>query len=93
MAQGGLKKSAGPAKKKTHKKQEKKIRKGTRHIAPKQTGLVKERALQKKLTAQINKNIEKQMSVKANAVGKLTIMKSLAEETASANVDKKKRKY
>jgi hypothetical protein len=36
--------------------------------------------LDKKLTANINKNIERQMSVKANAVGKLTIMKKLAEE-------------
>ncbi|KAF7729538.1 hypothetical protein EC973_004212 [Apophysomyces ossiformis] len=90
MAQGGLKKSAGPAKKKTHKKQEK-MRKGSRQIAPKQTTLVKQRALEKKLTAQINKNIEKQMSVKANAVGKLTIMKKLAEETATADKKNKKK--
>lgn len=33
-----------------------------------------------KLTAQINNSIERQMSVKANAVGKLTIMKKIAEE-------------
>lgn len=43
---------------------------------------MKQRALDKKLTANINKSIERQMSVKANAVGKLTIMKKLAEEKA-----------
>jgi hypothetical protein len=51
-----------------------------RRIAPKKASLVKQRALDKKLTANINKSIERQMSVKANAVGKLTIMKKLAEE-------------
>ncbi|KAI8879533.1 hypothetical protein K501DRAFT_226481 [Backusella circina FSU 941] len=79
MVQGSLKKTT-----KTQKKggREKKgiTKKGARTIAPKKATLVKQRALDKKLTAQINKNIERQMSVKANAVGKLTIMKKLAED-------------
>lgn len=58
-----------------------------RSIPPKKLALVKQRALDKRLTGDINKNIEKQMSVKANAVGKLTIMKKLAEE--KVNVEDK----
>ncbi|KAI8365085.1 hypothetical protein BD560DRAFT_160439 [Blakeslea trispora] len=55
-----------------------------RTVAPKKASLVKQRSMDKKLTAQINKSIERQMSVKANAVGKLTIMKKLAEQKPSA---------
>ncbi|KAI8377920.1 uncharacterized protein BYT42DRAFT_572194 [Radiomyces spectabilis] len=91
MAQGGLKKAAAPQKKKTNHKQVK-MKKGARTIAPKQAVLVKQRTIQKKLTAQINKNIERQMSVKANAVGKLTIMKKLADEAAAEDSKKKKKK-
>ncbi|ORX54481.1 hypothetical protein DM01DRAFT_1407329 [Hesseltinella vesiculosa] len=92
MAQGALKKKAAtnPNKKSARPKQTK-VKKGSRTIAPKQTTLVKQRSLQKKLTATINRNIEKQMSVKANAVGKLTIMKKLAEDTASEQTPKKKK--
>ncbi|KAI7862977.1 hypothetical protein BDF14DRAFT_1885522 [Spinellus fusiger] len=91
MAQKALTKVANPAKK-TAKAKPIKLRKGTRVIAPKQSILVKQRSMEKKMTAKINKNIEKQMSVKANAVGKLTIMKSLAEETAAADKKDKKKK-
>ncbi|CAO3630091.1 unnamed protein product [Cunninghamella echinulata] len=91
MAQGFLKKVAKPTNKKTRQKQTK-MKKGARTIAPKQSVLVKQRTLEKRLTASINKNIEKQMSVKANAIGKLTIMKKTAEELAIELDSKKKKK-
>ncbi|KAJ7212221.1 hypothetical protein GGX14DRAFT_622535 [Mycena pura] len=53
-------------------------KKGRRFIAPKKTILVKQAALQKNLTAKINKSIEQQM-VAAASSGKLTIMKNTAE--------------
>ncbi|RKP13617.1 hypothetical protein BJ684DRAFT_9814, partial [Piptocephalis cylindrospora] len=49
-----------------------------KHIAPKKTALVKQEKMRKRMTAQINKNVEQQMATKAGAVGKLTIMKSFA---------------
>jgi Protein of unknown function (DUF2462) len=42
-----------------------------------------------KLSASINNNIERQMAVKAGAVGKLTIMKKIADEAAATSKDKK----
>ncbi|CAO3701935.1 unnamed protein product [Rhizopus stolonifer] len=79
MAQGStkLKKTKG---KKGGREKKGITKKGARKIAPKQPTLVKQIALDKKLTAQINNSIERQMSVKANAIGKLTIMKKTAEE-------------
>ncbi|KAI8343462.1 hypothetical protein BC941DRAFT_411479 [Chlamydoabsidia padenii] len=90
MAQGSLKKVTKPAKKNARQKPAK-MKKGSRTIAPKQHILVKQKSLEKKLTASINKNIEKQMSVKANAIGKLTIMKKTAESSALEMKDKKKK--
>ncbi|KAI8065316.1 hypothetical protein BC940DRAFT_304722 [Gongronella butleri] len=95
MAQGSLKAKAAknPNVKNSTRQKQSKVKKGARVIAPKQSTLVKQRGLQKRLTAQINRNIEKQMSVKANAVGKLTIMKKLAEDTvAEAQTSGKKKK-
>ena len=64
-----------------------------RTIAPKKAALVTQKRLEKKLSAKINNNIEREMSVKANAVGKLTVMKKLATEaTADAAASKKKGK-
>ncbi|CDS03695.1 hypothetical protein LRAMOSA01096 [Lichtheimia ramosa] len=64
----------------------------SRTIAPKQATLVKQRKLQKQLTAKINNNIERQMAVKANAVGKLTVMKKLAESQQDTSSKKKGKK-
>ncbi|KAJ8651731.1 hypothetical protein O0I10_012698 [Lichtheimia ornata] len=89
MVQGSLKKNAGGQKKGPRKVQQPK--KGARTIAPKQATLVKQRKLQKQLTAKINNNIERQMAVKANAVGKLTVMKKLAE-SQDASTKKKGKK-
>ncbi|KAJ7069879.1 hypothetical protein C8F01DRAFT_1246051 [Mycena amicta] len=50
-------------------------KKGQRFIAPKKTTLVKQAAVQKSLTAKINKSIEQQM-VAAASSGKLTIMRN-----------------
>ncbi|KAL1934882.1 hypothetical protein VTP01DRAFT_7064 [Rhizomucor pusillus] len=92
MAQGSLKIKKSPVQaKKKNNKNAGKVKKGARTIAPKQPALVKQRKLEKKLTANINNNIEKQMSVKANAVGKLTIMKKLAESAAKETSNKKKK--
>ncbi|KAI9279174.1 hypothetical protein BY458DRAFT_584976 [Sporodiniella umbellata] len=79
MAQGSTKLKKSKAKKGGREKKGI-TKKGSRTIAPKQPSLVKKMALDKKLTAQINNSIERQMSVKANAIGKLTIMKKIAEE-------------
>ncbi|KAI8356137.1 hypothetical protein EDC96DRAFT_484239 [Choanephora cucurbitarum] len=83
MVQGSLKK-AGKAKQKGGREKKGITKKGARVVPPKKASLVKQRSMDKKLTAQINKSIERQMSVKANAVGKLTIMKKLAEAKPSA---------
>ncbi|KAG0228877.1 hypothetical protein BGW42_001887 [Actinomortierella wolfii] len=60
------------------------VKKGGRSVAPKKSSLVKQRATQKKLTAQINKNIETVMAARAGATGKLTIMKKVAEAGIAA---------
>ncbi|KAI9504840.1 hypothetical protein BX070DRAFT_262049 [Coemansia spiralis] len=58
--------------------------------AKKQT-LVKHQKLQKKLVAGMTTSLEQAMSVKAGAVGKLTIMKDAQNKGKSQPV--KKRKY
>ncbi|KAI9250994.1 hypothetical protein BDA99DRAFT_563908 [Phascolomyces articulosus] len=90
MVQGSLKKIGGGQKKQPRKA--KQMKKGARTIAPKKAALVTQKRLEKKLTAKINNNIEREMSVKANAVGKLTVMKKLAEATAAEAASKKKGK-
>ncbi|KAG0234922.1 hypothetical protein B0O80DRAFT_426243 [Mortierella sp. GBAus27b] len=55
------------------------LRKGARTYAPKKNVLIKQKSTQKKLSAQINKNIETVMATRAGATGKLTIMKGLAD--------------
>ncbi|CAO3677095.1 unnamed protein product [Umbelopsis vinacea] len=87
MAQGQLKKQKVPTNKSV--KNLSKPKKGTKVIAPKQKTLVKQKQITKKLSAGINRNIERQMAVKAGAVGKLTIMKKLADEGAAASKDKR----
>ncbi|OZJ05362.1 hypothetical protein BZG36_01537 [Bifiguratus adelaidae] len=97
MAQTPLKKRQSNAPKaKAQTKKQAELKRGHRSltfadkvIAPKKANAVRQAQIKKKLTGQINKNIERQMATKAGAVGKLTIMKSLAEE-ASASKDRKK---
>ncbi|KAF9941730.1 hypothetical protein BGZ65_001738 [Modicella reniformis] len=61
------------------------LRKGARTYAPKNNVLIKQKTTQKKLSAQINKNIETVMATRAGATGKLTIMKSLADAGLEAD--------
>jgi hypothetical protein len=49
-------------------------------INPKKAVLIKEKAIQKKLSARNIQNTERQMAVKAGQTGKLTIMKRVADE-------------
>ncbi|KAJ3517441.1 hypothetical protein NLJ89_g495 [Agrocybe chaxingu] len=65
-------------------------KKGKRTVAPKKTVLVKQAAMQKDLTAKINKSIERQM-VSAASSGKLTIMKNTLPE-GSGSISKSKSK-
>ncbi|KAF8926141.1 hypothetical protein CPB97_004872 [Podila verticillata] len=60
------------------------LRKGARAYAPKSNVLIKQKTTQKKLSAQINKNIETVMATRAGATGKLTIMKGLADAGMAA---------
>ncbi|KAG0044278.1 hypothetical protein BGZ83_010479 [Gryganskiella cystojenkinii] len=60
------------------------LRKGARSYAPKNNVLIKQKSTQKKLSAQINKNIETVMATRAGATGKLTIMKGLADAGIAA---------
>ncbi|KAG0371375.1 hypothetical protein BC939DRAFT_449709 [Gamsiella multidivaricata] len=60
------------------------LRKGARSYAPKSNVLIKQKSTQKKLSAQINKNIETVMATRAGATGKLTIMKGLADAGLAA---------
>ncbi|KAI9225319.1 MAG: hypothetical protein DHS80DRAFT_33824 [Piptocephalis tieghemiana] len=86
MAQGQVLKSK---KKVTPSTKKKAVTRGARHIAPKKTILVKQEKLRKKMTAQINKNVEQQMATKAGAVGKLTIMKNLVQSDSKAGRGKR----
>ncbi|KAK3827440.1 MAG: hypothetical protein J3Q66DRAFT_320270 [Benniella sp.] len=78
MAQKVIKKS-NVTKDSTKKTNTGVLRKGARSYAPKSDVLIKQKSTQKKLSAQINKNIETVMATRAGATGKLTIMKSLAD--------------
>ncbi|KAG0348021.1 hypothetical protein BG004_006315 [Podila humilis] len=60
------------------------LRKGGKSYAPKNNVLIKQKSTQKKLSAQINKNIETVMATRAGATGKLTIMKGLADAGLAA---------
>ncbi|KAF9164268.1 hypothetical protein DFQ27_000330 [Actinomortierella ambigua] len=60
------------------------VKKGARAIAPKKSVLVKQAATQKKLSTQINKNIENVIAARAGATGKLTIMKKVADAGIAA---------
>ncbi|KNE68422.1 hypothetical protein AMAG_19802 [Allomyces macrogynus ATCC 38327] len=85
MAQGTLKKvKVGASLTKHHRKPEK-------TKVGKTTGLNKNAALQKKLKGQTIADIERIMATRAAAVGKLTIMKSVAEPKTNPK-DKKERK-
>ncbi|KDR82717.1 hypothetical protein GALMADRAFT_238217 [Galerina marginata CBS 339.88] len=59
------------------------MKKGKRAIAPKKPILMKQAAMQKDLTAKINKSIERQM-VSAASSGKLTIMKNTLPDSSSS---------
>ncbi|KZT09358.1 uncharacterized protein LAESUDRAFT_810960 [Laetiporus sulphureus 93-53] len=65
-------------------------KKGKRYIAPKKTALVKQAVLHKELSAKINRSIEQQVASAASS-GKLTIMKNVALEGASAKDAKAKK--
>ncbi|KAI9472085.1 MAG: hypothetical protein EXX96DRAFT_582830 [Benjaminiella poitrasii] len=91
MVQGSKLKKPGKLKQRGGREKKGITKKGARTIAPKKTSLIKQEAMNKKLTAEINKNIERQMAVKADAVGKLTIMKKLANEKAAEDKLKRKR--
>ncbi|KAI0923230.1 hypothetical protein AcW1_007833 [Taiwanofungus camphoratus] len=58
-------------------------KKGRRYIAPKKTAAVKQAVMHKELSAKINRSIEQQVASAASS-GKLTIMKNVALEGASA---------
>ncbi|KAI9202520.1 uncharacterized protein BJ171DRAFT_513333 [Polychytrium aggregatum] len=73
MAQGVVKQKAATAKKSPVK------RRGVA-IAPKKAQIAKQRALTKKLTGVQIQKTEKLLAAKAGAVGKLTIMKPVAQE-------------
>ncbi|CAE6409488.1 hypothetical protein BN14_02832 [Rhizoctonia solani AG-1 IB] len=64
-------------------------KKGKRTIPPKKAAAVKHVSLQKSLSAKINNSIERQMATAASS-GKLTIMKSIAESTASTSTKSSK---
>ncbi|KAI8874483.1 hypothetical protein GQ42DRAFT_103721, partial [Ramicandelaber brevisporus] len=85
MVQGGVKKSKAPAKRADHAQP-----KRGRVIAPKNTALKQKKQLEKRLTATINRDIERQMATKAGSVGKLTIMKSAMDKEGAQDAKKKK---
>ncbi|KAJ1951270.1 hypothetical protein EC988_004092 [Linderina pennispora] len=98
MAQGlGKKKLVVKAKKtsKPAKQHESKsaapIRKGRVVKAPKQVALQKHAKVKKKLVANMTASLEQAMSVKAGALGKLTIMKEAQD--LGKKKEPKRRKY
>ncbi|RKP08636.1 hypothetical protein THASP1DRAFT_29568 [Thamnocephalis sphaerospora] len=91
MAQGLVKKANANKAKQQSAKKPLGLKKGARTIAPKNTTLIKQKQLKKRLTANINRNIETQMATRAGAVGKLTIMRS-AMEKKDAGKGKKNKK-
>ncbi|ORX96411.1 hypothetical protein K493DRAFT_407248 [Basidiobolus meristosporus CBS 931.73] len=80
-----------PIGKKSGAKNTKKTTKPKRGIVipPKKQTLVKQKNVQKKLTSNINKNIETIMATRAGAVGKLTIMKGYVDPTSDREKEKK----
>ncbi|KAJ1727179.1 hypothetical protein H4S06_003784 [Coemansia sp. BCRC 34490] len=69
------------------------MRKGRVVKAAKKQGLVKQHKLQRKLVAGMTASLEQAMSVKAGAVGKLTIMKEAQTKGKAEESSKKRRKY
>ncbi|KAI8319162.1 hypothetical protein GQ54DRAFT_48864 [Martensiomyces pterosporus] len=67
------------------------LRKGRVVKTAKKHDLAKHNKLQKKLVANMTASLEQAMSVKAGAVGKLTIMKEA--QNKGKNVEVKRRKY
>ncbi|KAI9594252.1 hypothetical protein BDF19DRAFT_423674 [Syncephalis fuscata] len=85
MVQGLVKKANTNRAKQAQSKKPTSSRKGARVIAPKNKVLVKQKVLQKKLSANINRNIETQMATRAGAVGKLTIMRKSMDPSKRPN--------
>ncbi|KAJ2551355.1 hypothetical protein EV175_003720, partial [Coemansia sp. RSA 1933] len=83
------KKTIVKAKAKVSKQTTAPMRKGRVVKATKKQALVKNNKLQRKLVAGMTASLEQAMSVKAGAVGKLTIMKE-AENKGKANEKNKK---
>ncbi|PVZ97175.1 hypothetical protein BB558_006867 [Smittium angustum] len=54
-------------------------------IKPKKESLIKQAKLDRKLGASTTKSLEMSMAVKANAVGKLTVLKSVATDALKEN--------
>ncbi|KAJ3291896.1 hypothetical protein HDU79_001928 [Rhizoclosmatium sp. JEL0117] len=93
MAQGLIKKSASATKGASQQKRDLgKTKRGGVAIAPKKAALIKNRKLNKKLTAGTITETEKQMAAKAVSTGKLRIMKSLGEKGLKDIVADKKKK-
>ncbi|RKP27581.1 hypothetical protein SYNPS1DRAFT_20925 [Syncephalis pseudoplumigaleata] len=90
MVQGLVKKANANKAKQAQAKKPGSARKGARVIAPKNTTLIKQKLLQKKLSANINRNIETQMATRAGAVGKLTIMRSSMDASKKGGKGKNK---
>ncbi|KAF9581212.1 hypothetical protein BGW38_001859 [Lunasporangiospora selenospora] len=84
MAQKAFKKS-NVTKDSIKKKPTGLLRKGARTYAPKNNVLIKQKTTAKKLSAQINKNIETVMATRAGSTGKLTIMKGIADAGIAAD--------
>ncbi|KAJ1653025.1 hypothetical protein IWQ61_006772 [Dispira simplex] len=91
MAQGNAKlKSAKSASSSKTNPKSTSLRKGARTITPKHHRLNQQHKIKKKLTANVNRNIERLMATRANAVGKLTIMRTAVKPESGAKKDKKK---
>ncbi|KAI8056698.1 hypothetical protein BDF22DRAFT_667485 [Syncephalis plumigaleata] len=89
MVQGLIKKTNASKAKQSQSKKPGSTKKGARVIAPKNSTLIKQKILKKKLSANINRNIETQMATRAGAVGKLTIMRKAMDKSKKDSNKKK----
>ncbi|CAG8663999.1 40637_t:CDS:2 [Gigaspora margarita] len=74
---GKFKASNTNSRKSNKKTNELRLKKGAKKIAPKRQSVIKQKAMQKKLTSAINRNIEQVIASRAESVGgqKLNLIK------------------
>ncbi|CAG8545660.1 7317_t:CDS:2 [Cetraspora pellucida] len=88
QGQGKFKASNTSSRKSNKKTNVLRLKKGARAIAPKRQSVIKQKAIQKKLTSAINRDIEQVIASKAESVGgkKFNLIKREAKKDKKAKM-------